>query len=354
MSRKDFDNTVTTLPTVYPKNYDQNVEGFAYCIGEKLDQITLMVSIGNVSGVNPTLDIKIQESDDDENWTDIEGQSLDQKTENDSNSLTVKTFFGRKKLYVRVFATIGGSSPEFFFSVTMMTRTRIVPDIIVPANTLITKVIAFYHMEENPSNTISDQSFNENDASLSGSGQVDGVGGVIGNAINYPSSSNARHLGPFLNDISPSTGKSFSFFSDSVYSQFVIHSTMEFSATSFARFSVATNGNGWSMLVRTAGPNFNFANALGLIGGFVCVQGYYSFDDGKMAIRVNGGPWNETVLIGSELDSLTTERLAIGGRVDGNAANDGPLDLVGLFEGRLTDREFDKLYNSGNGLEYPF
>jgi hypothetical protein len=67
------------------------------------------LDVGNVTGTSPTLDVKIQESDDGTTFTDISGAAFAQMSATGNQTLVFKT----GKRYVRAVATLGGSSPVF-------------------------------------------------------------------------------------------------------------------------------------------------------------------------------------------------------------------------------------------------
>lgn len=72
------------------------------------------------SGTNPTMDVKLQESDDNSAWSDISGATFTQVTDGGAafEKITVNTNdIGR---YVRAVATLGGTTPVFVFSVALV------------------------------------------------------------------------------------------------------------------------------------------------------------------------------------------------------------------------------------------
>ncbi len=70
--------------------------------------------VGTVSGTSPTLNGKIQESDDNSAWSDVAGATFTQVTA--SNNYQAITF-DRAKRYVRYVGTIAGTSPSFALAV---------------------------------------------------------------------------------------------------------------------------------------------------------------------------------------------------------------------------------------------
>lgn len=70
--------------------------------------------VGTVSGTTPTLNGKIQESDDGSTWGDIAGATFTQVTAS-SNYQAIT--FDRTKRYVRYVGTVAGTSPSFALAV---------------------------------------------------------------------------------------------------------------------------------------------------------------------------------------------------------------------------------------------
>lgn len=75
-----------------------------------------IVSAGAVSGTTPTLDLKIQESDDNSVWADISGATFTQLTAVGREEIHFKSI----KRYIRAVATIAGTTPSFTFSVILL------------------------------------------------------------------------------------------------------------------------------------------------------------------------------------------------------------------------------------------
>ena len=68
-------------------------------------------------GTNPTLDVKLQESDDGASgWADVAGATFSQVGSGAAAEGIALRLSGRKR-YLRAVATIGGTSPQFAFGV---------------------------------------------------------------------------------------------------------------------------------------------------------------------------------------------------------------------------------------------
>lgn len=84
-------------------------------------QMKAYLNVGTVSGTSPTLDVKMQESDDNSVFTDIAGATFAQKTAQGAEEIHFKT----NKRYVRAAATIAGTTPSFTFDTTVLAEKRI-------------------------------------------------------------------------------------------------------------------------------------------------------------------------------------------------------------------------------------
>lgn len=80
-------------------------------------EAAVVVSVGAVSGTAPTLDIKLQESDDDVTYADVAGAAFAQMTASDANSVKKGSVdLSQRKRYLRLVRTIAGTSPSFGLS----------------------------------------------------------------------------------------------------------------------------------------------------------------------------------------------------------------------------------------------
>lgn len=77
----------------------------------------VVLEVGTVSGTTPTLDVKLQESDDNSSWADITGATFTQVTASNSSQVKrLKELNVARKRYIRAVATIAGTSPSFDFA----------------------------------------------------------------------------------------------------------------------------------------------------------------------------------------------------------------------------------------------
>lgn len=78
------------------------------------------INCGEASGTTPTLDVKLQESDDNATFSDIDGAAFSQLTGPGSEEIHFRT----NKRYVRAVATIGGGTPSFTFGAFLVAEKR--------------------------------------------------------------------------------------------------------------------------------------------------------------------------------------------------------------------------------------
>jgi len=79
--------------------------------------IVLNASAG--TGTNPTLDVKLQHSDDDSTYADVTGGAFTQVTDaaGTAGVQVLKVNVSDLKQYLRVIGTVGGTSPSFNYGV---------------------------------------------------------------------------------------------------------------------------------------------------------------------------------------------------------------------------------------------
>lgn len=116
MPDKDIANAYQTGTTVFPQKGTSTITGNSVDMQDCLPELTGYVSCGDIGG-GTTVDVKLEESADDDSWSDISSATFTQLTASSDNSTEVKTFFNRSKRYVRATATYAGSSPDAFISV---------------------------------------------------------------------------------------------------------------------------------------------------------------------------------------------------------------------------------------------
>ena len=89
--------------------------------------LLIVLDIGAVSGTTPTLDVKIQDATDGSGTgaADITGAAFAQATTaNQRAKLVIPA--GAPRSHIRVVGTVGGTTPNFTYSVTLLSRQKYV------------------------------------------------------------------------------------------------------------------------------------------------------------------------------------------------------------------------------------
>lgn len=110
--------------------------------------------------------------------------------------------------------------------------------------------------------------------------------------------------------------------------------------------------------VRTSGGN----KAVNINQAFTNATWYFWYvqydpTNDRVSISINAGSLAHTSLAGATVSTNTTPTFAIGAFVSGGLFQrqwNGRLDETGIRSRILTTTEITQLYNSGNGLAYPF
>jgi hypothetical protein len=84
----------------------------------------VVVNIGTVTGTTPTCDVKIQDSADNSTFADVSGATLAQQTATGIGSFAVD--LDSTNRYLRVVATIAGTTPSFPIAVSLIAKKRVV------------------------------------------------------------------------------------------------------------------------------------------------------------------------------------------------------------------------------------
>lgn len=99
-----------------------NTNGSAFDLRPYDGDIRLMLNANTVSGTNPTLDVKIQHSEDNSTWVDS-GVAFTQVTSGSSFQVRVATAEQFRR-YIRVVDTVSGTTPSFGRSVNLVAKLR--------------------------------------------------------------------------------------------------------------------------------------------------------------------------------------------------------------------------------------
>lgn len=110
----------TTLSAIAART--STVTGSAVDVSKNAGSLVILQEVGTVSGTTPTLDGKIQDSDDGSTgWADVTGATFTQVTASDSYQKLVLDARQVKK-FVRYVGTIAGTTPSFTMGVCVLAR----------------------------------------------------------------------------------------------------------------------------------------------------------------------------------------------------------------------------------------
>jgi hypothetical protein len=107
--------SVTALTLVAPSTRTATVTGTGVDLAPYVNTVNtnlkIVADVGTVTGTTPTLDIKIQDSDDNSSFSDITGATFTQITATGAGAVEIHT--KTNKRYIRAVGTIAGTTPSF-------------------------------------------------------------------------------------------------------------------------------------------------------------------------------------------------------------------------------------------------
>jgi hypothetical protein len=127
MFTKDLKSETSLLTLLKAQSATATANGTGVDISSYCGNILVILNAAAATaGINPTLDVKIQDSADNSSFADVSGYAFTQVTTTDSlQGLSVDTRLCRK--YIRVVITIGGtSSPAFPVAVSAVAYPNVV------------------------------------------------------------------------------------------------------------------------------------------------------------------------------------------------------------------------------------
>jgi hypothetical protein len=117
--RKLFDSIKSSF-TIRPVTATATATGTGVDTQGYFDAVAVL-EVGAVSGTTPTLNVKIQESDDNSSWADVSGATFTQvSASNSSQVLRLSELNVTRKRYLRALGTIAGTTPSFAFGVQLL------------------------------------------------------------------------------------------------------------------------------------------------------------------------------------------------------------------------------------------
>lgn len=111
------DGAFSPISSLVMKNSGTYFSEIIHGIG-RYNEVLAFLSTSNITGTNPTLDVKFQSSPDQKTWTDI-GSSFVQSTTVTGQQLLRIYGFGR---YVRAVIVLGGTTPQYTVSLTLIAK----------------------------------------------------------------------------------------------------------------------------------------------------------------------------------------------------------------------------------------
>jgi len=130
-----FAEDISTEQSIVPGSHD---EAAAYSLeGSSVDVLGYSVLVNldaGACGASGTVDVKLQDSDDETTWTDVTDGAFTQVTEANDNAIQEKAYTGTRH-YLRAVATVATAACEFGVSVIKDASTSIEDDLL---NALIT------------------------------------------------------------------------------------------------------------------------------------------------------------------------------------------------------------------------
>lgn len=97
------------------------------------DSAMLYLQVAAVSGTTPTLDVKVQESANNSDWSDVSGLTLAQITDA-THEKTLQVDLRPLARYVRMVGTIGGTSPSFLMAGAFLLGTALAEPVTQPSS----------------------------------------------------------------------------------------------------------------------------------------------------------------------------------------------------------------------------
>ncbi len=230
---------------------------------------------------------------------------------------------------------------------------------VIPAaaagTTLDNGLVAYWQMDE-ASGTVYDETANNNDGTGTGIAQST-TGGKIGGAVTFDAT----------DEIDCGNGASLTLDSKGTISAWVYPTTLQLYGAVVSKFNFSTDRNGYGIRVSTSGritlelangtTNQNIQSSTDAV---IAINGWYhivaTWDGTYVNIYLNGVKRatnvSQTVTPVSNVYNFHIGRDAVYTSTNGNW--NGLIDEVAVYNRVLGQSGVDSLYNSGNGITYPF
>jgi hypothetical protein len=116
MFSKDL-KTETTSASLMIATVTANANGTGVDIRDYIANLLIVANVKQGTGTTPTLDLKIQDSADNSSFADVSGYTFTQVTNSADSFQTLSADTRNLRRYIRVVATVGGTTPSFVTSV---------------------------------------------------------------------------------------------------------------------------------------------------------------------------------------------------------------------------------------------
>ena len=104
---------LTPNSTLAPAARTATANGTGVDLKDYIGQAKVILHSALGTGTTPTLDVKLQDSDDNSTFADITGATFTQVTDAAASLQAIGVDVDKVKRYVRAVATIGGTTPSF-------------------------------------------------------------------------------------------------------------------------------------------------------------------------------------------------------------------------------------------------
>lgn len=115
-------NQVSLLP---PAARTATANGTSVDLKDYIGRAKVILHSALGTGTTPTLDVKLQESDDNSTFTDISGAAFTQVTDAAASLQALSLDLDKTKRYVRAVSTIGGTTPSFTGNCVLVGRKQV-------------------------------------------------------------------------------------------------------------------------------------------------------------------------------------------------------------------------------------
>lgn len=112
---------ISTLVNLFPSAArTSSANGTGVDIADYEGNAAVVLDSAAGTGTSPTLDVKIQDSDDNSTFADVVGATFTQVTGAAASQQKKVIALDKTRKYIRAVATIGGTTPSFTFSVNIL------------------------------------------------------------------------------------------------------------------------------------------------------------------------------------------------------------------------------------------